>query len=340
MSLASLAIGHIGFLIPGNYAEERPAEGLEDTLSLFARAEALGYDSAWVRQRHLETGISSASTFLAAATQRTRRIGLGVAVIHMGYENPMRLAEDLATVDVLGNGRLNVGLSAGEPSPAALLGARFNDNAAADSQSGYGRIAELAANLAGGWIGEEDAVIVSAGGRQKPRVRPHAQGLRDRLWYGAGSLRSAAWAGTSGFNLLVGNINVTEGAGSFQAVQQAQIEAYWNSYAGQAAPRVSAGRVILPLDSANARTRRKYQDFAASRHERTLSPQGERRTQFAPDIVGSAEQILEALNRDPVLRHVAELRLELPYNFARGEYEQILSDFIGLVAPEIGHRRH
>lgn len=50
--------------------------------------------------------------FLAAASQRTSRIELGSAVIQMGYENPFRLAEDLATVDILSRGRLNVGLSA------------------------------------------------------------------------------------------------------------------------------------------------------------------------------------------------------------------------------------
>ena len=72
---------------------------------LFELAEDLGYHSAWVRQRHLERGVSSAATFLAAATQRTSRIGLGSAVIQLGYESPFRLAEDLATL----RGKLGLG---------------------------------------------------------------------------------------------------------------------------------------------------------------------------------------------------------------------------------------
>ncbi|WP_164066368.1 LLM class flavin-dependent oxidoreductase, partial [Serratia marcescens] len=86
--------------------------------------EKLGFDSGWVRQRHLEHGISSAGVFLAAATQRTSRIQLGTAVIQIGYESPYRLAEDLSTVDVLSRGRLNIGLSAGTPAHAELLGPR------------------------------------------------------------------------------------------------------------------------------------------------------------------------------------------------------------------------
>lgn len=114
-------IEHFAFLIPGSHHEYDPARGLEDTLQLFEHGERLGYDSGWVRQRHLERGISSASTFLAAATRRTKHIGLGTAVIQLGYENPFRLAEDLATVDLLSNGRLNVGVSVGVPLFAHLI---------------------------------------------------------------------------------------------------------------------------------------------------------------------------------------------------------------------------
>ncbi len=52
---------------------------------------------------------------LAAASQRTRRIELGTAVTPLGWENPLRLAEDLATVDLLSGGRLNPGISVGPP---------------------------------------------------------------------------------------------------------------------------------------------------------------------------------------------------------------------------------
>src|SRR5699024_573103 len=65
--------------------------------------------------RHLQPGISSPVAIMAAATQRTSRIDLGTAVIPLGLENPFRLAEDLATVDILSGGRINPGVSVGTP---------------------------------------------------------------------------------------------------------------------------------------------------------------------------------------------------------------------------------
>jgi hypothetical protein len=67
--MSSLAIRHLAFLTPGNYDDADPRAGLEETLALFEYGEKLGFDSAWVRQRHLEPGVSSSATFLAAASQ-------------------------------------------------------------------------------------------------------------------------------------------------------------------------------------------------------------------------------------------------------------------------------
>ena len=59
--MSNVRIDHIAFLTPGNYADEDAAAGFEQTLELFSAGEALGYDSAWVRQRHLETADRCAS---------------------------------------------------------------------------------------------------------------------------------------------------------------------------------------------------------------------------------------------------------------------------------------
>src|SRR5689334_18824546 len=105
----------LGFLTIGLFDEADPARGHESTLEVIELGERLGFDSAWVRHRHLQFGISSPVAVLAAASQRTSRIELGTAVIPLGWENPLRLAEGLATVDVLSGGRLNPGVSVGPP---------------------------------------------------------------------------------------------------------------------------------------------------------------------------------------------------------------------------------
>src|SRR2546429_9469961 len=105
----------LGFLTIGLFDGADPRPGHESTLEIIQLGERLGFDRAWVRHRHLQYGISSPVAVLAAAAQRTSRIELGTAVIPLGWENPLRLAEDLATVDVLSGGRLNPGLSVGPP---------------------------------------------------------------------------------------------------------------------------------------------------------------------------------------------------------------------------------
>jgi alkanesulfonate monooxygenase SsuD/methylene tetrahydromethanopterin reductase-like flavin-dependent oxidoreductase (luciferase family) len=171
----------------------------------------------------------------------------------------------------------------------------------------------------------------------RPRLQPHAPGLLDRIWYGGGSLRSVEWTGRNGLNLLIGNVTSGEGTGNFFEAQLHQLETYFAQQSNRQG-RVALGRVIVPFDSADARTRKRYADYAAGRHERTLKAHGERRTLFARDIVGTSEQILEQLATDPVLAKVDELRLELPYEFEQHEYEQIIRDVIANVAPVLGWR--
>jgi len=332
-------IEHFSFLIPGSHRENNPAQGLEETLQLFEHGERLGYDSAWVRQRHLERGISSAATFLAAASQRTQRIGLGTAVIQLGYENPFRLAEDLATVDLLSNGRLNVGVSVGAP-PFAHLIADFVD-AAPIADYSHIRAEKLAQALRSEPLsGETEAG--NAAGAQIPRLSPFAKGLTDRLWYGGGSQNSARWAGQAGFNLLTGNIVSGENTDDFLTAQKALIERFRQEWVHERVARVALGRVILPTDSASPDARLRYAKFAAERDKRTGFAHGPRRTLFLPDIVGTTEEILETLTVDPVLPFVSEFRLELPYEFHAEDYAQILTDFSALLPhagtgkPELG----
>ena len=61
-----------------------------------------------------------------------------------------------------------------------------------------------------------------------------------------------------------------------------------------------------------------------------------KRQLFLPDIVGTVEEIAAALSRDPVAAVSRELRLELPYEFAVEDYEQILTDMAKLLPERSG----
>src|SRR3954454_24247382 len=115
MPTAGKPLRRLGFLTIGLFDPDDPAAGHETTLQVIELGERLGFGSAWGGRRDLQFGISSPVAVLAAASQRTRRIELGTAVIPLGWENPLRLAEDLATVDVLSGAGLTRGLSVGPP---------------------------------------------------------------------------------------------------------------------------------------------------------------------------------------------------------------------------------
>ncbi|OUJ03028.1 LLM class flavin-dependent oxidoreductase [Acetobacter cibinongensis] len=85
-------------------------------LSLLKQAEQTGLTTGWVAQHHFhtETGaLPSPLVWLAHAAQHTRHIQLGTAVIILPLEPALRLAEDAAVLDVLSDGRLELGLGKG-----------------------------------------------------------------------------------------------------------------------------------------------------------------------------------------------------------------------------------
>ncbi len=75
-------------------------------------AEALGYDSVWIAEHHFSTyGTCSAPQVLAAALAgQTKRLRAGTAITLLPLHDPVQLAEELAVLDVLSAGRVNVGI--------------------------------------------------------------------------------------------------------------------------------------------------------------------------------------------------------------------------------------
>lgn len=87
----------------------------ESELELIRIAEQNGFESTWVAEHHFtQVGwFSSPLTFLAGAATRTKKIRLGTATLLPAFDNPIRLAEEAAAVDILSNGRLVLGVGLG-----------------------------------------------------------------------------------------------------------------------------------------------------------------------------------------------------------------------------------
>ncbi|MEV4508464.1 LLM class flavin-dependent oxidoreductase [Dactylosporangium sp. NPDC049525] len=328
-----MALQKLGFLTIGLFDEADPRRGHESTLEVIQLGERLGFDSAWVRHRHLQFGISSPVAVLAAASQRTSRIELGTAVIPLGWENPLRLAEDLATVDVLSGGRLNPGVSVGPPMHFdRVKEALYPDTADAEDFS-YERVRRLLDLVRG--------VPVSDAGVEgfevfSDRVQPHSPGLGSRMWYGGGSLASARWAGEHGMNFLTSSVVKAEESEDFAEIQRSHIRAFRAHHPDGDRARVSQGLVVIPTDSASASQRRRYEAYAQQRTPRTATPQGPARLMFAADLVGSSEQIAERLHAHAGYQEVAEVAFALPFSFEHDDYVQILTDIATRLGPALG----
>ncbi|MFJ5836868.1 LLM class flavin-dependent oxidoreductase [Streptomyces shenzhenensis] len=327
----------LGFLTIGLFDAADPGRGHESTLEIIELGERLGFDSAWVRHRHLQYGISSPVAVLAAASQRTSRIELGTAVIPLGWENPLRLAEDLATVDVLSGGRLNPGVSVGPPMHYDQVKDALYPDTADTEEFGYERVRRLLDFVRGkpatGFGGVEGFEVFSE------VVQPHSPGLGSRLWYGGGSLRSARWAGEHGMNFLTSSVVKAEDpgeSGDFAEIQLSHIREFRAHHPDGDAARVSQGLVVIPTDSATPEQRAKYAEYAARRLPRTTAPQGPGRLLFAPDLVGSSAEIAERLHTHAAFREIDEVAFALPFTFGHEDYVQILTDMATLLGPALG----
>lgn len=327
----------LGFLTIGLFDEADPRAGHESTLEIIRLGEDLGFDSAWLRHRHLQFGISSPVAVMAAASQRTSRIELGTAVMPLGWENPLRLAEDLATVDLLSGGRVNPGVSVGPPMRwDDVKHALYPDTADREDFS-YARVERLLAFLRGDPVVEPTTMGFEV---FSDKVQPHAPGLAERVWYGAASVRSAQWTGEHGMNLLTSSVMKVEpddeGPFDFAAVQRDQILAFRASHPLGAAARVSQGLVVIPTDSATAEQRAKYRAYAEKRLPRTAEPQGPGRLLFSPDLVGTSEQLAEQLHAHVAFQEVDEVAFALPFTFEHEDYVQILTDLATRLGPALG----
>ena len=82
------------------------------------------------------------------------------------------------------------------------------------------------------------------------RIEPHSPGLRDRIWWGAGSATTAAWTAEHGINLMSSTLLTEDTGVPFHQLQAEQIQRFrdaWKAAGHQGEPRVSVSRSIFPI---------------------------------------------------------------------------------------------
>lgn len=262
-----------GVLTHAAGARESTSE-LDDTVRLAVLAEELGFGSFWIAQHHFGTQHGHASSplvVLAAIAARTGRIRLGTAVVVGSLEQPLRLAEDAATVDALSGGRLELGLGAGsDPGVAEAFGVRPAD-----------RHAHLAAAL--------DALLTGAD------VVPPVGGLRERLWLATSSEAGVDMAAARGLGLLSGR---RSGPAGPDDERSARLLARFRTRGGD---RVGLSRPVVPGGS------RVEVHTLLAPHITRWGGDPQAHLEAGNVYAGTEDEVAAGLAADPCLPHATEL---------------------------------
>ena len=198
--MASIQLGlfDIQQIDPLSVADDQTVynQRLED----LAFADEVGFSIAFVAERHyLRTyRCQASSVWLGAASQRTKQMRLGVLGHTLPITPPVRLAEEIALLDHLTNGRIEVGLGLGHR-PDELLA---NDvDPAKRVQIFQERLAVMEGLWTGGAVSFESdhATIKNAFIHPNTIQRPHPP-----LWFAGTDATAAMWAGQHGMNLAIG----------------------------------------------------------------------------------------------------------------------------------------
>lgn len=193
-------------------------------------AEELGFDSVWLSEHHFtEDGyLPSLASMLSVLAVRTSRVRLGTAVLLAPLHHPLRVAEDLAVVDQLSAGRLEVGIAPGyRPAEFSILGVPRRERGS--------RTDETVELLRLAWSGEPfthhgrhfsfDDVVVTP---------PSFQSGGPTIWIGGSSEFAAARAARYGCGFM-------PDSGATDVVY----ERYRRDFAGEGVPRVATNRVLF-----------------------------------------------------------------------------------------------
>lgn len=272
------------------------------------KAEQLGFDSAWVAQHHFhadEGGLPSPLVFLAQVAVRTRHIRLGTGVITLPMEQPLRVAEDTAVLDLLSDGRLEVGVgSGGTPSSFAAFGH--------DSTKRGEILGRYLAQVRAAWRGE----ALSEDGNQ---LYPSAPQLDKRVWQATFSVEGAERAGRAGDGLMLSRTQPRPEHfpdASLDDLQNPMIDAYLAALPEGIAPRILGSRSVFVADD---------RQLAFELADKGLRRSAARSGAFRPvdeasvealiasfdSHVGTVQDVIASLGQDSALARVTDVAFQV-----------------------------
>jgi alkanesulfonate monooxygenase SsuD/methylene tetrahydromethanopterin reductase-like flavin-dependent oxidoreductase (luciferase family) len=338
----------IGFLSFGHwsaspYSEVRSAsDALIQSIELAEAVEDLGADGAYFRVHHFAQQLASPFPLLAAVGARTKRIEIGTAVIDMRYENPLYMAEDAGAADLIAGGRLQLGISRGSPEQVIDGFRYFGYEPAEDDAPG--------ANLARQHTEAFLRVLTGTGFAQPSpspmfpnppgllRPEPHSPGLRDRIWWGAGSRATAEWTAKQGLNMMSSTL-MTEDAGvPFHVLQAEQIQIFrdaWQTAGHEREPRVSVSRSIFALVDDRDRA---YFGRGEEGTDQVGYLDAQTKAIFGRSYAAEPDVLVKQLAEDTAIQAADTLLLTVPNQLGVEYNAHAIESILKYVAPGLGWR--
>ncbi|MGN8153425.1 LLM class flavin-dependent oxidoreductase [Agrobacterium sp. 22094] len=334
-----LSFGHWS---PGSHSQARSAKDvLQQSIELSVAAEEIGVDGAYFRVHHFARQLASPFPLLAAVGARTKSIEIGTAVIDMRYENPLYMAEDAGSADLISNGRLQLGLSRGSPEQV-IDGWRYFGHRPAEGESDADmgrRNAEILLEvLKGQGFAEPNPQPMFPNPPGLLRLEPHSEGLRERLWWGAGSNATARWAAQLGMNLQSSTLKDDETGEPFHVQQAAQIRAYreaWKEAGHERTPRVSVSRSIFALVDDRDRA---YFGRGSKESDSIGYLDANTRAIFGRSYAAEPDVLVKELAKDEAVAEADTLLLTIPNQLGVDYNVHALEAILKYVAPELGWR--
>ncbi|MEK8072549.1 LLM class flavin-dependent oxidoreductase [Rhodococcoides navarretei] len=336
----------IGFLSFGHWSpspqsQTRSASDvLLQSIDLAVAAEELGADGAYYRVHHFANQLASPFPLLAAVGAKTSTIEIGTGVIDMRYENPFYMAEDSGSADLISGGRLQLGVSRGSPEQV-IEGYRYFGYAPAEGSDHADMAREHTRIyldlLEGKGFAQPNPRPMFPNPPGLLRLEPHAPGLRQRIWWGAGTRETAEWTAQQGMNLMSSTLLSEDTGVPFHQLQAEQIERFhktWSDAGHDFAPRTSVSRSIFPIVNDLDRA---YFGREGSGDDQVGYLDGGK-ARFGKTYAGEPDRLIEELAADEAIAAADTLLLTVPNQLGVEYCAHVLETLLRDVAPALGWR--
>ncbi|QQA74731.1 LLM class flavin-dependent oxidoreductase [Pectobacterium parmentieri] len=337
----------IGFLSFGHWTPSQQsgtrsaADALLQSIDLAVAAEELGADGAYFRVHHFARQLGSPFPLLSAIGAKTRSIEIGTGVIDMRYENPLYMAENASAADLISGGRLQLGISRGSPEQV-IDGWRYfgyqPTEGLSEADMARHHTEALLDVLRGEGFAKPNPQPMFPNPPGLLRLEPYSEGLRERIWWGAGSNATAVWAAKLGMNLQSSTLKDDETGEPFHIQQAQQIRAYraaWAEAGHTRTPRVSVSRSIFALMDQRDRA---YFGGSSNDSDKVGFLDEKTRAIFGRSYAAEPEALIQQLKQDEAIAEADTLLLTVPNQLGVDYNAHVIEAILKHVAPAMGWR--